>query len=147
MMKEKGMKGSIMAVSDPDSEEARVAVEYIEYHKKLPKSYPHVSEKEINWAKKTLFSPEAKLEEKKKSLIILAHLDRLDAYKTLEKYEARADPALKIWVNMAIQECQSFLKSDILEKPVISVSQVSKVGRNEPCPCGSKKKYKKCHGK
>jgi preprotein translocase subunit SecA len=21
-----------------------------------------------------------------------------------------------------------------------------KVGRNEPCPCGSKKKYKKCHG-
>ena len=22
-----------------------------------------------------------------------------------------------------------------------------KVGRNEPCPCGSNKKYKKCHGK
>jgi len=21
-----------------------------------------------------------------------------------------------------------------------------KVGRNEPCPCGSGKKYKKCHG-
>lgn len=24
--------------------------------------------------------------------------------------------------------------------------QVHKVGRNEPCPCGSEKKYKKCHG-
>ena len=24
---------------------------------------------------------------------------------------------------------------------------VKKVGRNEPCPCGSEKKYKKCHGK
>ena len=24
--------------------------------------------------------------------------------------------------------------------------QVEKVGRNEPCPCGSGKKYKKCHG-
>ncbi|MEO1899241.1 MAG: SEC-C metal-binding domain-containing protein, partial [Methylococcales bacterium] len=22
-----------------------------------------------------------------------------------------------------------------------------KVGRNDPCPCGSKKKYKQCHGK
>jgi preprotein translocase subunit SecA len=22
----------------------------------------------------------------------------------------------------------------------------SKVGRNDPCPCGSGKKYKKCHG-
>jgi len=25
--------------------------------------------------------------------------------------------------------------------------QVEKVGRNEPCPCGSGKKYKQCHGK
>ena len=24
---------------------------------------------------------------------------------------------------------------------------VPKVGRNEPCPCGSGKKYKSCHGK
>jgi preprotein translocase subunit SecA len=24
---------------------------------------------------------------------------------------------------------------------------VPKVGRNDPCPCGSGKKYKKCHGK
>ena len=22
----------------------------------------------------------------------------------------------------------------------------ARVGRNEPCPCGSGKKYKKCHG-
>jgi preprotein translocase subunit SecA len=22
-----------------------------------------------------------------------------------------------------------------------------KVGRNDPCPCGSEKKYKQCHGK
>jgi preprotein translocase subunit SecA len=26
----------------------------------------------------------------------------------------------------------------------VSVGQ--KVGRNDPCPCGSGKKYKKCHG-
>ena len=25
--------------------------------------------------------------------------------------------------------------------------QVAAVGRNEPCPCGSGKKYKQCHGK
>ena len=25
--------------------------------------------------------------------------------------------------------------------------QVPRVGRNEPCPCGSGKKYKQCHGK
>jgi len=26
------------------------------------------------------------------------------------------------------------------------VNQIPKVGRNDPCPCGSGKKYKKCHG-
>lgn len=30
--------------------------------------------------------------------------------------------------------------------PERSVSEEPKVGRNEPCPCGSGKKYKKCHG-
>jgi hypothetical protein len=27
-----------------------------------------------------------------------------------------------------------------------SESKTPQVGRNEPCPCGSKKKYKRCHG-
>lgn len=27
------------------------------------------------------------------------------------------------------------------------VRQERKVGRNEPCPCGSGKKYKHCHGR
>jgi preprotein translocase subunit SecA len=26
------------------------------------------------------------------------------------------------------------------------VRSQEKVGRNDPCPCGSGKKYKKCHG-
>ena len=26
------------------------------------------------------------------------------------------------------------------------VRETEKVGRNDPCPCGSGKKYKKCHG-
>ena len=33
------------------------------------------------------------------------------------------------------------------DKPQTFVRQERKVGRNEPCPCGSGKKYKHCHGK
>jgi hypothetical protein len=33
-----------------------------------------------------------------------------------------------------------------LHKPVPIVSAGNKVGRNDPCPCGSGKKYKKCCG-
>jgi preprotein translocase subunit SecA len=32
-------------------------------------------------------------------------------------------------------------------KPETFVRQDKKVGRNEPCPCGSGKKFKHCHGK
>jgi preprotein translocase subunit SecA len=31
-------------------------------------------------------------------------------------------------------------------QPVHTVRKAEKVGRNDPCPCGSGKKYKKCHG-
>jgi preprotein translocase subunit SecA len=34
--------------------------------------------------------------------------------------------------------------SDLPKKPA---SAADKVGRNDPCPCGSGKKYKRCHGK
>ncbi len=32
-------------------------------------------------------------------------------------------------------------------RPVAKPAVLPKVGRNDPCPCGSGKKYKKCHGK
>ncbi|MEZ5320786.1 MAG: SEC-C metal-binding domain-containing protein [Microthrixaceae bacterium] len=32
-------------------------------------------------------------------------------------------------------------------KPIVKDSAFDKVGRNEPCPCGSGKKFKQCHGK
>ena len=36
--------------------------------------------------------------------------------------------------------------SEPLEKSVTVRRDEDKVGRNDPCPCGSGKKYKKCHG-
>jgi preprotein translocase subunit SecA len=35
----------------------------------------------------------------------------------------------------------------VSEAPRPTVNAVPKVGRNDPCPCGSGKKYKQCHGK
>jgi preprotein translocase subunit SecA len=34
-----------------------------------------------------------------------------------------------------------------VEKKPEPVRVGEKVGRNDPCPCGSGKKYKNCHGK
>jgi hypothetical protein len=146
-LKAKGLKGSIMTIDDPNSKEGKTAKEYIDYHKKLPKTYPQIPKEEIAWAKKVLFSKKVSLEDKKKALIILAHTGQPDALKTLEKYEKKPDPQLKVWLNMAIQECQMFLESDIMDKPMIGIGKVTEVGRNDPCPCNSGKKYKNCCGR
>ncbi|MCX7180422.1 MAG: SEC-C metal-binding domain-containing protein, partial [Proteobacteria bacterium] len=37
------------------------------------------------------------------------------------------------------------VKEEKLPQPV--VRHADKIGRNDPCPCGSGKKYKHCHGK
>jgi preprotein translocase subunit SecA len=40
-------------------------------------------------------------------------------------------------------ECEARRASD---RRFDAASGGRKVGRNEPCPCGSGRKYKKCHG-
>jgi uncharacterized protein len=38
------------------------------------------------------------------------------------------------------------LRARDAEQPAPEPARSAKVGRNDPCPCGSGKKYKKCHG-
>ena len=38
------------------------------------------------------------------------------------------------------------LGASVAEAPKKTAPAAPKVGRNDPCPCGSGKKYKKCHG-
>jgi preprotein translocase subunit SecA len=44
-------------------------------------------------------------------------------------------------------EDQRLLESESSESDEPFVREGRKIGRNEPCPCGSGKKYKQCHGK
>ena len=53
-------------------------------------------------------------------------------------------PGLPPGLGMSMEELQA------MEGARPQIAQVKreapKVGRNDPCPCGSGKKYKKCHG-
>jgi preprotein translocase subunit SecA len=40
----------------------------------------------------------------------------------------------------------NLIKQNIVEQKETNIDVENKVGRNSPCPCGSGKKYKKCHG-
>lgn len=47
--------------------------------------------------------------------------------------------------------CNSDTRENLNKKPITdqepTINEVGKIGRNEPCICGSGKKYKKCCGK
>jgi len=54
------------------------------------------------------------------------------------------------WVFAHLFKIRTDIKTDgdEQEQPAITIETGNKkVGRNDPCPCGSGKKYKKCHGK
>lgn len=73
------------------------------------------------------------------------------AGKNLEKrmYEATEynNEELEMWDNQWAEESRFFWDSGdtVTKKPY--VRETAKIGRNDPCPCGSGKKYKKCCGK
>jgi preprotein translocase subunit SecA len=46
----------------------------------------------------------------------------------------------------AVIETHGTAEEAAAQKPQTVQRQEPKVGRNDPCPCGSGKKYKKCHG-
>ena len=55
----------------------------------------------------------------------------------------------------AIEYCMKLIRKCVFEEPAVAAQEAArpytrdaeKVGRNDPCPCGSGKKYKVCHGK
>jgi preprotein translocase subunit SecA len=57
--------------------------------------------------------------------------------------EARRKQEEKTTVNMIHDSLNSLAEESSVSA---DAQEYPKVGRNEPCPCGSGKKYKQCHG-
>ena len=52
--------------------------------------------------------------------------------------------SLKSWTNVLTEDKMKEITKKYREDNIV---HVEKIGRNDPCPCGSGKKYKKCCGK
>jgi uncharacterized protein len=58
-----------------------------------------------------------------------------------------ADPTMKILANLLRQgRCAAEIMQTNRQQDRMHAGGMNKVGRNEPCPCGSGKKFKHCHG-
>ncbi|MDO8699536.1 MAG: preprotein translocase subunit SecA [Rhodoferax sp.] len=67
-----------------------------------------------------------------------------------EEMESRAESIANLTYTAPTEtgEVETTLDEDtVSRKPASAGATLARVGRNEPCPCGSGKKYKQCHGK
>ncbi|GEA60315.1 preprotein translocase subunit SecA [Vibrio comitans] len=95
---------------------------------------------------------EGLLETLKTDVITILSKVRVQQQEEVERMEAQRQAQAEAAARMAQaqhQTAESQLADD--EQPEAAaqtpVRNEQKVGRNEPCPCGSGKKYKQCHGK
>lgn len=81
-------------------------------------------------------------------IIILMIIQMMTVY-ILEKKEPISIHEVNKLTQEVIEEsiAKQKIKPTPIRKPEANLNSKKKIGRNEPCPCGSGKKYKKCHGK
>ncbi len=129
-MEHNGLTGMMMCVggdfdNDEDPEEA--IKEYIAYHEKISKK---ISKKEIERLKKVLFLKTVTLVDKKIALASLAHLADQTVFEVLKKFHECPDNELRVWSELAFQECRSFFKSKVFGEPGITIGSLSGIKDN-----------------
>jgi len=64
-----------------------------------------------------------------------------------EEQEAREKEREEARRNLKREQDLVYSAGDSAQAPPTKKREAAKVGRNDPCPCGSGKKFKKCHGR
>jgi len=85
------------------------------------------------------------IEEMEEDTVVSLVFDKEKLYKNM--VEAKADWLYELpqWDSIFDEETKKALYKD--QKNANTVRKEKKIGRNDPCPCGSGKKYKKCCGR
>lgn len=92
----------------------------------------------------TSLKEELDLEELDENSIIEVNIDYEKLYYNMMKVKADWLYTLPEWDKLLSDEKKKEIRLKLHEDSHITVE---KIGRNDPCPCGSGKKYKKCCGR
>ncbi len=149
LLSDEGKTGFVSITDDPSGPEGKAVHDYVKWHKRLPPDYADFSEEEIGRMSRVLIEGKTSAKKWKDTVMILAHHPSSTALQMLNvlKDENR-DAALwkQVWLDQALQECRAFNKMKATGKSEGAVIMKVKTGRNDPCPCGSGKKFKRCCG-
>ena len=92
-----------------------------------------------------LQDPAVELEKLEEDTELTIKIDFKALYQKMVEYKAEHLYTLPQWNDIfSAEELENLYKEQKRSKTV--VNKEAKVGRNDPCPCGSGKKYKKCCG-
>ncbi len=96
-----------------------VQMEYFESSKEIRNSVDAVDT--LNTSDK-LFNASVSIEDKKMLLVQLASIGKVEAFRTIEKYNTNPDPELKDWSTLAMQESRMHLESSFLDENQVFIS-------------------------
>lgn len=84
------------------------------------------------------------IEEMDKDTVVSLDIDKEKLYYNMVEAKAEWLYELEAWDNLLTPEKRKELYKE--QKKSGTIYKEKKIGRNDPCPCGSGKKYKKCCG-
>ena len=69
-----------------------------------------------------LFDPTVPVDEKKNLLVLLASQEKVEAFRTIEKYAQNPDPELREWGILALQESRMVIQSSLMDEQQVYIS-------------------------
>lgn len=99
--------------------DVELQMEYFNYSRDIKSKFPieMVMQHQID-----LFNPEVSLEEKKNLLVLLASQEKVEAFRTIEKYAKNPDTELREWSILALQESRMVIQSSLMDEQQVYIS-------------------------
>ncbi|MBV5315035.1 MAG: hypothetical protein JZU47_17155 [Prolixibacteraceae bacterium] len=94
-------------------------MEYFNYGRDLKHKF---TDEMINQHQSDLFDPDVSIDEKKNLLVLLASQDRVEAFRTIEKYTQNPDAELRDWSILALQESRMVIQSSLMDEQQVYIS-------------------------
>jgi hypothetical protein len=99
--------------------DVELQMEYFNYSRELKAGFPVEL---ILQHQADLFDPNIPLDEKKNLLVLLASQEKVEAFRTIEKYAQHPDPELREWSILALQESRMVIQSSLMDEQQVYIS-------------------------
>ncbi len=99
--------------------DVELQMEYFNYSRDLKAEFPVEF---ILQHQSDLFDASVSVDEKKNLLVLLASQEKVEAFRTIEKYVQNPDPELREWSILALQESRMVIQSSLMDEQQVYIS-------------------------